>query len=874
LLSRRRRFDDEVRKEIAFHVDMESTRRQHGGASEAEARASTLRDFGGVLQTREQVNDARGMTFWDSLGQDLRFGLRTLRRTPGYTLAAILILALGIGANSAMFSVINGVLLEPLPFRDGDDLVLLRQSASQSNVANAGVSIQELGDYRTRLTTVRDLVEFHQMSFVLLNQGEPDRVDTGVVSSNFFDMLGVRPSVGRSFNDTDDDIGSEAVLILSHAYWQSKFGGDTNVIGRVLQMNNRPHTVIGVLPDYPQYPRAMDVYMPTSACPFRAAQEVRPALGHRSFAGLQVFGRLAPGATLAQASAEIDPVARSFERDFASDHQRTRSVGFGGEALSLREQLVTGARTTLYVLIGVTTLVLVLACANVANLSLARTLRRGREMAVRTALGAGRRRLVRQLITESLIVATAGGLLGLFVAWLSVDLLSTFVGRYTSRTGQIDIDAGVVLYTVAASLLAGVVFGLAPALSTRADLAHAMREGGAQGGEAGGRHRIRSALVVGQVTVSFVLVVGAALLLQSFYRMVTVPLGFRTDQVMTAAIFGNFSRQNVGQIETDILQRLRTSPGIRFAALTTSVPQSAISPGANPITIDGEDQTRPLQADLNFASDQYFDALGVPLLAGRDFRPSDTPQSQQVAIINASMAKFWEGADPIGRTFSYTLFNGQQAQMTVVGVVADFRLYSVDIEVPAQFYRPVSQSPGNGTRLLVQAEGDPRALAPTIKDAVHAVSPTTPVEELATLEEVRGVNQLASRQLTAMLLGLFAVIALVVTLAGLAGVIGTTVSQRTREFGLRMALGASRWSVLSAVLNQGLLMVAVGIVLGIGGAIAFSQLIATFLFHTTPTDVGAYAAVAGLFLLAAAIAAAGPARRATMIDPLKALRSE
>lgn len=879
LLTGRRKFDEEVRKELAFHVEMEARRRQDGGLSEAEARASALHDFGGVVQVREGVNDARGVTFWDTLVQDVRFGGRMLRRTPGFTAAAVLVLALGIGANSAMFSVINGVLLEPLPFPNGHELVILRQSAQRSDVPDAGVSIQELQDYRARLSTVRDLVEFHAMNFVLLNQGEPDRVDTGVVSANFFDMLGVRPEIGRSFNDKDDDIGAEAVLILSRAYWQEKFGADPNVIGRVLQMNNRPHTVVGVLPAYPQYPRAMDVYMPTSACPFRSRQETAPTFGHRSFAALQVFGRLTPGATVEQASAEIAGVARSFEIDHAADHNRPASpaLGFTGEALVLRDQLVSEARTVLYVLVGVTTLVLVLACANVANLSLARTLRRGRELAVRTALGAGRARLVRQLMTESLLVAAAGGTLGLLIAWLSVDMLAAFIGRYTSRTGQIDIDMTVVLYTLAASLVAGGAFGLAPAFFTRANLAHAMREGGARDGDGAARHRLRAALVVGQVTVSFVLVVGAALLLQSFYRLITVPLGFKTDQVLTAAIFGNFSQQGVGQIEADILTRLRSSSGVRYAALTGSVPQSAIAPGSVPITLDGAgtDTSRPLQADQNFASDQYFDVLGVPLLSGRDFRPSDTAEAPPVAIVNASMAKLWNGADPVGRTFTYPTFNGQTRTVTVVGVAADFRLYSADIAIDAQYYLPVSQAPGAGGRVLVQAAGgEPTDLIPVIKAAIHGVSPTTPVEEIATLQEVRGTNQLASAQLTAILLGLFAAVALMVTLAGLSGVVGTTVSQRTREFGLRMALGATRGSVLRMVVSQGLWLVVVGVGLGVGGAMAFSQLMSTLLFQTTPTDVSAYVIAASLFLFAGIAAAAGPARRATTIDPLQALKTE
>jgi predicted permease len=878
LLFGRGRFDADVRKELDFHVAMEIARRRQAGLSEAEARREALRDFGGIGRVREEVRDARGMTVWDAVGQDARYGLRTLAGAPGYTLAAVLILALGIGANTAMFSVINGVLLEPLPFRDGDELVLVQQAARQSNRANAGVSIQELQDYRVRLESVRDLVEYHSMSFTLLNQGEPDRVDTGVVSANFFDMLGVQPVLGRSFADPDGELGAEAVLILSHAYWQQKFGGDDGVIGRVLEMNNRPHTVVGVLPAFPQYPRDNDVYMPTSACPFRAGAEANPGQGHRSFPNLRVFGRLAPEATVERASGDIAAVAQGFERDYPLDHEATRSLGLTGTAAPLGETLVENARAALYVLVGVTVLVLVIASANVANLALARTIRRRRELAVRTALGASRGRLVRQLLTESVMLAVLGGALGIGLAWLSLDLLVGFAGRFTPRSGQIAIDGGVLAFAAVVSVATGVLFGIAPALAVRRNLTRDMRDGGAQAGETAGRHHLRSALVVAQVAVSFALVVGAVLLLESFYRLATTPLGFDSERVMTAAIFGNFSSQaatDSRRFEREVLEALRGSPGVRAAALTNAVPQSAIAPGSNPVTLGGfgDRVDADLRADQNVVSDGYFETLGVPMLSGRDFTSGDTPEAPPVAIINESMAAWWQGADPLGRTFTVSLFGGPR-EFTVVGVAADYRLYGVDQDNPAQFYQAAGQFPGAASRVLARADGDPRALVPAIKEAVYGADPATPVEEVATIAEIRGATQLAQPRLTAALLSIFAFVALAVTLAGIGGVIGTTVSQRTREFGLRMALGASRLSVLALVLRQGLALAVAGIGLGMAGAYFFTRLLANFLFETPATDVTAWLAVAALFLVATILAAAGPARRATTIDPLRALRTE
>lgn len=874
---RRARLDARIRRELDFHLAMETERRQREGMNPADARRTALRDFGGEARATEGIHDVRGLTFWDALGQDVRFGWRALRRSPGYTAATILILALGVGANTAVFAVIDGVLLKPLPFRDGDELVLVQHSAPASGVADAGVSIPELGGYRARLASVRDLVEYHSMSFTLLNQGEPDRVDTGVVSANFFDMLGIRPLYGRTFIDTDDDLGSDAVLVLSHAYWRQKFGGDPGVVGRVLAMNNRPHTVVGVLPEYPQYPRENDVYMPTSACPFRAAAERTRQGGQRAFAALQVFGRLAPGRTIDQATAEIAGIAPTFERDFAADYERAGTKGLAGRAESLRAELVADARPLLFALMGTTALVLIVACANVANLALSRTLGRARELALRSALGAGPGRLLRYLLTESLMLAMASGAVGLLMASAVLDLLKAFIGRFTTRTTHIEVDGGVLLFALAASMATTVVFGVLPALAVRRNLTPAMRDGAAQSGDAPGRRTIRAILVVAQVAVSCVLLVGAAMLLQSFYRLSSVPLGYRTDRVMSAAIFGNFTRMSTPadtiRIQSAILERLRSAPGIRSAALTNAVPQSDIQPGLRPVVIEGRaNASGTPEADLNIASDRYFETLGVPILAGRDFRRGDTAEAPPVAIVNATMATFWNGRDPVGSRF---MVQGpaEPIWLTVVGVAADFRLYGADREVEAQFYIPHLQAGGGGARLVVSGDLDAAALASTIKTAVHAVDPQIPVEEIRTLDELRQ-SRLSPARLTTVLLSLFAFVALATTLAGVAGVIGASVTQRTREFGVRLALGASPGSVQRLVLGQGLWLVALGLALGLAGAYAFSRAIGRFLFETRPTDPAAYAAVALLFLVCAVAATLAPARRAMCVDPLTAVRSE
>jgi len=872
----RTRVEREIAREIDFHLEMQIEQLVGRGLDQDEARRVALRDFGGVERVKEEIRDARGITFWDTLSQDLRYGVRSLARNPGYTTIAVLTLALGIGANTAIFSVIDGVLLKPLPYRDGGSLVLLEESAPLQPNPRIGISIKELYDYRAQLETFDSLVEYHSMSFILLSHGEPDRVATGVVSANFFDVLGVQPLLGRTFVDADDDLGAEPVLVLSNAYWRQTFGADPNIVGQVFEMNNRPHTVIGVLPAIPQYPRENDVYMPTSACPFRAMGEERMNQNRRVFGNLNVFGRVRRGVSLDQVRADVRTVAGRFREEYPAVYEPETS-GFTANAVALRNALTDTARPMLLMLLGATGLVLLIACANVANLTLARMMRRERELAVRTALGASRRRLLRQLLTESTLVSITGGLLGLALASFTVDTLAAFVSRFTTRTGQIAIDGGVLLFTLGLAVVTGLVFGSLPALSTRLDLVHSLKEGGAGTGEGRGRHRMRSLLVLGQVAVSFVLLVGAGLLIASLYRLATTNLGYQAEQVVTAEIFGNWSRQvereDYQRLYTGTLERLRSSLGVISAAITNAVPLAQIVPFERPFLIEGRrpDDGRLPTTDQNVASTDYFTTLGIPLLHGRDFAESDDIEAPKVAVINQAMARFWGGGDPVGSRFS---LDDGDTWFTVVGVSGDVRQYGVDQEAIPQFYSPMRQLEGGmGGRLLVRAQGDPAQIAALIKDAVHAVDADVPVENIQTLETLRS-GRLATPRVTALLLTTFAAVALMITVAGLAGVVATSVSQRTHEFGVRMALGASRGAVLRLVVRQGLTVVLAGLVAGVGGSLLLGEVLRSYLYHTAPTDPVTLVAVGCVFLLAGIAACLGPARRATTIDPITALRTE
>ena len=829
-----------------------------------------------MVRQKEADRETHGAQWIEDLRADIRYGVKTLVKNRGFAVLAVLTLGLGIGANTATFSVLNGVLLKPLPYDNGDRLVLIRQSAPLANQQNIGVSIRELYDYREQLTSFDGLVEFHQMNFDLLRRGEPDRVETGVVSANFFDVLGIKPLVGRTFVASDDTTGADAVLILGYSYWQTRFGGDRSIVGQVFEMNDRPHTVIGVLPPVPHYPNEVDVYMPTVACPFRSAAERQIGQNRRAFSALQVFGLLKPGAPASRAAAEVATVGGRFRQDFPAVYRPERT-GFQTRTSEVLTELTTDARPMLFILLGTTGLVLLIACANVANLTLARMLRRDRELAMRTALGAGRGRLIRQLLTESTIVSVAGGIVGLAFAWSTVDMLTSFIGRFTERTGEIAIDPQVLAFTLGVSVATGLLFGTFPALTSRVDLVSVLKAGGKGTIDRTGRRHVQSALIVAQVAVSVVLLIAAGLLLLTFYRLQRVDPGYRGDRVLSAEVFGNFSKypnaQAVRALYTSILSRLESSPGVISAAITNGVPLSGVQPGQTRFQIRGVTYENPdvaPTADIRVATPRYFDTLAIPLRRGRAFSDLDHEEAARVVIINESMVKYWEGRDPVGGEVS---LNNGTTWSRVVGVVGDVKAYGLDREAVAQIYQPLRQSNGLQGRALVRVTGDPIAAASMIREAVHAVDPDVPIENVRTMAEIRDLS-LATPRLTAMLLSIFAALALLVTGTGITGVIATSVSQRTREFGVRMALGAGRASVLTMVLRQGLVLVALGLAVGIAVSLALVRVLQSYLYATAPTDPLTFILVTTALLVAGALAALGPAWRATRVNPMLALRAD
>ncbi len=868
-LGRLSRLESELDQELEVHLELEAEKNRRAGMSPEEARRTAHISLGGVEQTKERMRDAWGASFLEALGQDVRCGLRSIRQNKAFAATVVLTLGLGIGANTAIFSVVNGVLLRPLPYGEPERLVTVRQTLTAPPTPSLGFSEKELLDYRDASRTLESLVEYHTMSFTLLGGREAQRVQTGVVSPGFFDFLGVQPLLGRTFRADDDAHGAEAVLILSHDYWMRRHGGDAGVVGRVFQMNNRPHTVVGVLPPVPQFPNENDVYMPSSACPFRSSDGTRES---RTTRLLSVYGRLKPGATLEQARADLASIATRFKADNPGVYPE--GGGFTATATKLTDDLTLRARPTLLVLLGAVGCVLLIACANVANLMLSRMLRRNRELAMRAALGAGRVRLVRQLLTESTLLALLGGAFGLGLAAAGLDLLVAFTARFTTRAGEVGIDGAVLGFTLVASVLTGVLFGALPALTARPDLAEVMKQENARAGGGHGPRRARGLLVVSQVAFSFMLLIAAGLMLRSFWKLQQVDPGFKPENVLTARVSLNWTKYgedgSVRKFGQELLRRLESEPEVRTAALSFNVPLAQSQPFNQRFRIEGRPVERDLPTfDARIVTPRYFETIGQRVVRGRAFEDRDDEQAPAVAVVNESFAKrFFGDEDPIGRRVTGA---GETPNwITIVGVVGDVRQYGLDREPTAELYQPFAQSPGWGS-VLVRTRSEPASAAALLTRAVHGIDPEQPVDRIRTLEEVRR-DSVASPRVTAILLGIFALVALLITAAGIGGVLALSVSQRTTEIGVRMAMGARRDEVMAMILRQGLGLVLAGLALGIVGAFALSRMLDRLLFGIPPTDPVTYAAVGVLLLLVAAAACLLPARRAASVDPLVALR--
>lgn len=863
--------DRELVEEIESHLQMHIEDNERAGMSPQEARRRALIKFGGVEATKEQYREQRGIPLLETLLQDVRFGARMLRKNPGFTMVAALVLALGIGANSAIFSVVNSVLLKPLPYRNGERLVTIQQQAPRAGLTDVPFSVAEVTDYRTQSRSLEALVEYHSMSFILLGRAEPERVRTGVVSWNFFEVFGVKPLLGRTFQPEDEKPGAPAVLLLTYEYWIHSFGGDATVVGKTFSMNDKVHTVIGVLPPLPQYPDENQMYMPTTACPFRSDPMMIADRQHRM---VNVFGLIKPGVSVRQASADLNSVAANLQRSYPKDYPT--EFDYSIRTAALREELTRNARPTMLVLLAAAGFVLLIACANVANLNLSRMVRRKRELMVRAALGAGQFRLFRQLLTESFMLALLGSVLGLVFARGCLGLLVAFAARFTPRAREIHMDATVLLFTLVVAVLVSVVSGSIAALDTRDTSMGNLNEESGRTTFSRGRQRLRAVLIVSQIAVSFLLLIGAGLMLRSFWNLQHVDPGFQPENVLTMRLNLNFTKYNSNEKQLAfyeaLLDKVRSQPGVISAATSIIVPLNGSSPIQNNFLLEGQLRGKTVNVgDFRVVSPGYFQTLHIPLISGRDFTRADRPGSQDVAIVNRTAARhFWGTQDPIGKRIST---DAGKSWIQIVGIVGDVKQYGLDKDASDEIYVSLAQSPLLGASLVVKTAVEPMSIARRVIEMIYEIDPHQPAALVQSMEQVRA-ESIAAPKLTTTLLGLFALLALAIAVAGIGGVMALAVSQRTHEIGVRMAIGAKPIQILRMVLTQGLGLTAIGVTLGLFGALTLTHLLQGLLFEVTPTDPLTLAGVAGVLALAALGASYLPARRAAHVNPTVALRWE
>jgi putative ABC transport system permease protein len=798
----------------------------------------------------------------DRLSQDLRYALRQLRNNPGFTVVTILVLALGIGANAAVFSVINAVLLRPLPFPDPGRLVQIWETNASRGRVQDTVSPYNFVDWRKQSSSMAEMAVYEYESLALTTRGAPERKDVALVSSSFFRIFQTEPQLGRTFSPEDDRPGSRSVVI-SYQAWRRHFNSDPNIVGRPITLDGEPFTIIGVMPVGFRFPALGTDLWGTPAFDLKSTG--------RGSHYLYGVGRLRPGVTLAQAQAEISTIAHRLEQQYPDTNH-----GGGVMLVPLQEEMVGSFRRALFLLWGAVTLVLLIGCANVAHLLLARSVSRQKEFAIRSALGAGRARLIGQLLSESTILAAAGGLLGIALSPLGIQLLMAGGGRIVPHTEAIHVDGHVIAFTSVACLLTAVIFGLLPALrASQVDLAAAVKQSGWDA-PSGASYRLRSVLVVSELALSVMLLIGAGLLMKSFWQLRRVDPGFNAANVLGMRIsvpeshYAGFRERAV--LYQEMLDRIQALPGVECAAATNDLPFSG-SRTSTSFDIDGLPPVpgESRDSDYRTVSSAYFSVMRIPLLQGRAFTEADNRrETPRVAIINdALVRRYWRRANPVGQRLT---MNGDIYE--VVGVVGNVKHDNLAANGVGEIYVPQYQgSTPPWTFLAIRSPTSLASLIPAIRNALREVAPAEPVYNIRTMQD-RLSNSIAPQRLNALALAVFASFALLLATIGIYGVVAFAVEQRSREMGIRLAIGARPVDVLRLVVKQGLTLGLLGVAIGVGGALAMSRIIASLLYGTGAGDPFTYLVVSVTFLVLATVASYVPARRAARLDPGVALRWE
>ncbi|MEK6410066.1 MAG: ABC transporter permease [Acidobacteriota bacterium] len=859
----------ELDQEMSAHLAMLIDEKVAGGLSADEAYRAARIEFGGVDQVKEQVRDVRLGATIEQVWLDARYALRMLRKNPAFTAIVVITLALGIGVNTAIFSLVDGILLRPLPYEQPDRLVRLVQSQRQLGLDAWNLSQASFAALRDNTHSLEAVAAYSTSGANLTGDGDPERVSLGTVSADFFKVLGIPPVLGRAFRAGEDTPGNNGVCVISFGFWQRRFSGDPNIIGRSLNLNSTATEVVGVMPAGFSLPRPeTEIWIPIALNPTRTAPYF-----------LRAIARLGPGVSLSEAEAETKAALWDYARQHP-DIGESRIPLDQGSALKtivtpLKQVMVGSTKKPLLILLCAVGLVLLIACANVANLLLARATSRVREIAVRFALGATPSRVARQLLTESLVLAFIGAAGGVMLAWLGVRMLGRMPVDGIPRIEAVTVDGRVLAFTAGLALLTGLLFGLMPALRAyRMGMVAAMHEGG-RGGTSS--RRSTSALVAAQFALSFVLLIGAGLLLKSFQRLQSVDLGFNPEKLLTMFVSlpaRKYSKPEQSlQFYQSLIDRLRSLPGVRAAGLTTSIPFGGDDNTDNFIVEGHEPGTgdEGVQAQLLAMTSGNLQAMGIPLLRGRDFLESDKSDSQPVAIIDETLARmYWPDGDALGKRVETT---GDMQWMTIVGVVGGIKQDALAEKLQPHIYAPLSQSPTLVAKLVIRTDGPSNSTIGAVRTAVSGLDPDIPVYSIRSMNDVIG-RTLNSQRLTNLLLASFSVLALLLAAVGIYGTMSLYVGSRKKEFGIRLALGAQPGVLLRLVLREGMLLIAAGIAIGVGGALVLTRAIASLLFEVSPTDPVVFTGVPLLLVLVALAACFVPARRASRVDPMAALRCE
>ena len=874
--------ENEIIEELSQHLKDQYEQLIARGATEDEAHQAVLLELnesdllGPELRRIERrlqheplvMGADRKAHLLGDLWQDLRYGWRTLLKNPGFTTVAVIALALGIGANSAIFSVVNTVLLRPLPYKKPERLVMVWEDNSKQGFPRDTPSPANFMDWRDQNHVFESMAALVEISFNLTGAGDPERIDGQRVSASLFSLLGVEPQLGRGFRAQEDQPGGNHVVIISHGLWQRRFGFDPDIIGKPINLNGESFTVVGVMPRTFQFPTRRDqLWVPIA---FNAKEA-----GERGNHYLEVIAGMKPGVTLAQAQAEMTTIATRLQQQYP---QTNTSVG--AVVTPLHAHVVGDIKPALLVLLGAVAFVLLIACANVANLLLARAAVRQKEIALRLALGAGRARLIRQFLTESVLLAAFGGDIGLLLSVVGLSVLRRFIPPNISQAQAITIDAKVLIFTVLVSLVTGLIFGLAPATqAANFNLNDTLKESGRDSAAGSRGNRIRGLLVISEVAVSFILLIGAGLLINSFLRLRNVDPGFRAERVLTMKIVlpevRYADKEQRGVFYRELIRRVETLPGLISAAVATNLPltESGNSVG---VSIEGRADPAPDRVPIvitRIVSPRYFETMGIPLLKGRAFTEEDKTESPAVVVVSETTARsFWPGEDALGKHIKIGPSNSDNRWLRVVGVVKDVRQFELVVEPKPQMYLPFTQANFFEPRaLVVKTNLEPLSLAATVRKTVWEIDKDQPVSDIASMETI--VSESVARQRFSMLLlGIFAGLALVLAAVGIYGVMSYSVAQRTREIGIRMALGAQRTDVLKLTIGQGLKLVLTGVVIGLAAAFVLTRVMSSLLFGISATDPITFITISLVLVSVAVLASYIPALRATRVDPMFALR--